>query len=246
MKFKELGVSDPHSVSAIIIDEATSAGNLKGLDKTNPDDLKVVKKEHPDLRQRGKNLTFSVAYLCSYNSIKYTFSVSDDVAKGILKTYWDTYKTEWDFIQGRVEEASKNGYVLNFGNAPLLTEDVTTNFEDKENMNKIRPIWNSYAQSAAFFTLRAMDKFMRRMRDEGLDEQIAPFLSVYDSIILESTPEQAIYARKVLLEYMVEPFMENQAFPLEADCEIGYTYKPEQDFEGTPEELEEILKQYKL
>jgi len=246
LKFKTLGVSDPHSVSAIIIDEATGAGKLKGLDKTNPDDLKVVKKEHPDLRQNSKKLTFGVGYLCSYNSIKYTFNVSDDIAKGILNTYWDTYKTEWDFIQGRVKEASENGYVLNFGNAPLLTKDVTTNFDDKENMNKIRPIWNSYAQSAAFFTLRAMDKFMRRMRLEGLEDQVAPFLSVYDSIILESTPEQAIYARKLILEYMVEPFMENQAFPLEADCGIGYTYKPEQDFEGAPGELEEILKQYKI
>jgi len=57
LKFKELGISDPHSVSAIIIDEATGAGKLKGLDKTNPDDLKVVKKEHPDLRQNSKALT---------------------------------------------------------------------------------------------------------------------------------------------------------------------------------------------
>ena len=87
-----------------------------------------------------------------------------------------------------------------------------------------------------------MDKTMRRMKVEGV--YYRAFLSVYDSIIYTCKDADAVYIREVMDGYMREPIMENQPYELHPDFEIGHTYKAEEDFEGTKEELEEILARF--
>lgn len=49
--------------------------------------------------------------------------------------------------------------------------------------------------------------------------------------------------RKAFLEEMTKPYKENQVVPLQADTEVGFSYKAEMAFEGNEEELKEILKE---
>lgn len=237
-----LGIQDAHSVNAIISGKATKDIRFENFDVTNPDDVAKVKKEFPLERGKAKStLTFLLQYLGSYLGIKAGLKVSDEVAKAIYEGYWNTYAQEKQFIIDATRAMSEKGYIKFFGEGVILTPNIELNPFEPENLSRIRTPFNAIHQSGAFLTLKAMDKAMRRFKDEGI--QVHTFLSVYDSIIYSCKDEDAIYVRKVFIDLMKEPYKEDQVVTLKADAEIGYTYKATRDFEGSDEELKLILKE---
>lgn len=44
--------------------------------------------------------------------------------------------------------------------------------------------------------------------------------------------KDAIMLRQAFLEELIEPYKENQVVPLQADTEVGFSYKAERAFEG--------------
>lgn len=238
-----LGITDAHSVNAIIAGKAVGDKRFEGFDVTKPEDVARIKKEFPLERGNAKSsLTFLLQYLGSYLGIKAGLKVSDETAKSIYDGYWNTYKQEKAFILKATKQMSEQGYIKFFGDGVILTPDIGLDPFDPENLKKVRTPFNAIHQSGAYLTLQAMDKAMRRFYAEG--KNIHTFLSVYDSILYSCKDEDAIYARKVFLDYMQEPYSKDQVVPLKADAEIGFSYKAERDFEGTDEEeLQHILKE---
>lgn len=167
--------------------------------------------------------------------------ISEDKAKMIYNNYWETYQGERQFFKDCVKQMSEKGYLKFFGDGVILTPNIENRPDDDEVLKQVRTPFNTTSQSGAYLTLKAMDKAMRRFKEEGIS--VHTFLSVYDSIIYSCKDENAIYVRKVFLDYMVEPYSDNQAVLLKADAEIGYSYKAKRDFEGSDKELEEILKE---
>lgn len=243
LKLREKNITDFHSLNAIIVDEALGRGEFNKLDRFNPADLKIVNKQHSKRRGEAKALTFGVSYLCTHFSLMKEFGIQEKTAKSILETYWKTYAGEWQFINDSAKIFQEKGYRINFGNVPILTPEISTDLDDKDNMNNFRTCFNSIAQSSAYATVRAMYHVDRYFKQKGMDVKFTN--SIYDSVIIDCKIEDAIYVRKKCLEFMTKPIMENQIFPLEADCEIGISYEPELDFEGTDKELEGILKDFK-
>ena len=239
LKMREAGVEDAHSISAIIIAKALDEKPLCNFDAKNPDDVKRVKKEFPDHRQNAKGLSFSQRYLGSHRSIQFTYNISEDKAKDIARTYWETYSGERAFMEEKAQEAQDKGYYLNFGNVPILTEGITTDLEDKDNMKNFRTVYNSVSQSSAFATLRAMDKMMRHCKEEGI--YFKPFVSVYDSILFTCYPDDLPWIKQTLTKFMTEPIMKDQLFPLEVDFEAGISYKVDVPLGNTDEELQEAI-----
>lgn len=243
LEMKRNGITDEHSVNAIIVDKALGNNQLSQYSMTSPEDLKEIKKKFPALRQSAKNLTFSQSYLGSFMSIAASFNVDKETALEIYNTYWDTYKGERAYFIAKVEEMSRKGYLVNYGKAPIITVGIDTDLNDKDNMSNIRTCWNSLGQSSAYATLRAMDKTMRQLRGEKV--YYKPFLSVYDSIIYTNKTKDTSYINSVMNTYMTEPIMENQPYNLTVDFEVGKTYKAEEDLEGSIEDIEKVLAKFK-
>jgi DNA polymerase-1 len=208
---------------------------------TNPDDLKEIKSKFPHRRQEAKALTFGMAYGQSIMGIAMTFGVSKEVATSIYDTYWASYKGEREFYLKSVDDMVNKGYQINYGNSVILTIGITDDETDKENMSKVRTIYNSIGQSSAHQTLKAMDKAWRRFIKE--DVHFRPFLSVYDSIIYSCKDEDAFYVRNVLEEFMLEDLLPDQLFKLSTEFEVGNSYKASHKFGGNEEDCKNTLKE---
>ena len=235
------GVQDIHSVNAIIAGKATGDSRFDKFDVTKPEDVAYVKSTFPKERGEAKStLTFLLQYLGSYLGIKAGLKVTDEVAKNIYNGYWDTYLGEKKFIIEATRKMSTQGYIKFFGSGVILTPDIELDPFEPENLKRIRTPFNAIHQSGAFLTLQAMDRVQRRFFGT---EGFMPFVSVYDSAIYSCRDEDAIAIREAFLEEMTKPYKENQVVMLKADTEIGFSYKSERDFEGSDEELLQILKE---
>ena len=235
------GVQDIHSVNAIIAGKATGDSRFDKFDVTKPEDVAYVKSTFPKERGEAKStLTFLLQYLGSYLGIKAGLKVTDEVAKNIYNGYWDTYLGEKKFIIEATRKMSTQGYIKFFGSGVILTPDIELDPFEPENLKRIRTPFNAIHQSGAFLTLQAMDRVQRRFFGT---EGFMPFVSVYDSAIYSCRDKDAIAIRSAFLEEMTKPYKENQVVMLKADTEIGKSYKAERAFEGTEEELLQILKE---
>ena len=235
------GIEDIHSVNAIIAGKATGDSRFDKFDVTKPEDVAYVKSNFPKERGEAKgSLTFLLQYLGSYLGIKAGLKVTDEVAKNIYNGYWDTYLSEKKFIIEATRKMSTQGYIKFFGSGVILTPDIELDPFEPENLKRIRTPFNSIHQSGAFLTLQAMDRVQRRFFGT---EGFLPFVSIYDSAIYSCRDEDAIAIRSAFLEEMTKPYKENQVVMLKADTEIGKSYKSERDFEGSDEELLQILKE---
>ena len=235
------GIEDSHSVNAIIWQKAIGNPAFRDLSVTSIEDVSYVKKTYPDLRQSAKAITFALQYLGSYRSIQFGLNIPEDSAKIIYGDYWNTYKGEREFFKQCVHEMATKGYLKFFSGGVILTPNIDDDPEDDEVLKVVRTPFNTTSQSGAWITLRALDKAMRKFRREGIEWH--PFLSVYDSIIYSCRDEDAVYIKKTLIEFMTEKYKDNQVVTLKADGEIGFSYKAVRDFEGTDEELKQIIKE---
>lgn len=236
----KLNIEDSHAINAIIKGQALKDPFYMDLRVTNPDDVIKVKKEKPNDRQASKSITFSLLYLGSHRSLQFGLGISEQDALTIYNNYWDTYKQEREFYCNTVKEMAENGYIKFFGNGVILTPNIENTPDDNETLKISRLPFNTRTQSGAFLTLAAMDRVQRRFFER---DGFLPFLSVYDSAVYSCNDVDAIEIRKAFIEEMTKLYKENQAVPLKADCEIGVSYKSDRDFEGTDEELLQILKE---
>ena len=241
LELKAKNIDDEHCINSIIIDKALGRGELDKYSMTNPDDLKEIKSKFPHRRQEAKALTFGMAYGQSVMGIAMTFGVSKEVATSIYDTYWASYKGEREFYLKSVDDMVNKGYQINYGNSVILTTEITDDETDKENMSKVRTVYNSIGQSSAHQTLKAMDKAWRRFIKEGI--HFRPFLSIYDSIIYSCKDEDAFYIRNVLEEFMLEDLLPDQLFKLSTEFEVGSSYKASHKFGGNEEDCKNTLKE---
>lgn len=235
-----LNIIDSHAVNAIIRGQALKDPYYTELSVTNPEDVLKVKKEKPADRQSSKQITFALLYLSSHRAIQFGLGISEQDALTIYNNYWATYRQEREFYYDTVKRMAENGYLRFFGNGCILTPDTENTPDDADTLKLTRLPFNTQMQSGAFLTLKAMDKVQRKYFNL---EGFKPFLSVYDSLVYSCKDEDAIMLRKAFLEELTKPYKENQVVPLQADTEVGFSYKAEMAFEGNEEELKEILKE---
>ena len=240
---EELGELDPHSGFSILRSKIAEDGVLEHLDSKNIEHIKLVKRDYPDHRSKSKSGVFSIQFLGSHKSIMYTYNLPEDKALKLWQGHWDLNKGEWDFIQSCITRYAENGYTIVHGRIPVLSPNMTTNMEDKENMNRIRTVYNAEHQSSAFAVLRALDWSMRYFRDKGV--LFKPLISVYDSIIYECGIDNINEISNKLYENMSIPFIENQLFPLQHEVEVGKSYKAEFVLSRDKDEQERQILEFK-
>lgn len=202
-----------------------------------------VKKNYTALRKKSKGITFACQFGGGPKKIAKMLGVEYEEGLRIWKAYHATYVGVSKFGDETVQFALERGYVpLGLGlrlQTPTLTAKSKAtirklrNAEDVDDADKVaaearqggheRSSINARTQFWDYLTLQGLEKFYRRVQDEGLQDDVIPHSTVYDSIYMEvrNDPETIKWVNDNLIECMIEDYMEEQPVKLVANLDIG-------------------------
>lgn len=159
------------------------------IDLDDPDSVNSLKITHPDLRQESKGATFALTYAGTWRTLVNNLGFSEEKAKAIEAGYHDLYKVSDDYIQSRLEQASKDGFVeVAFGlrvRTPLLKQVVFgSNHIPFEAQAEGRTAGNAMGQSYGLLNNRAAVDFMQKVWKSPHRYKIKPVSLIHDAIYL--------------------------------------------------------------
>ncbi len=151
------------------------------------DSINSIKTKYPHLRQDSKAPTFALTYQGMWITLMNNLGWSEQKAKRIEKNYHDLYKVSDQWVQDRLKEASKDGYVtLAFGlrlRTPILAKVVfNTRSTPYQAKAEGRTAGNALGQSYGLLTNRAANEFMKRVRASKYKYDIKLCAMIHDAI----------------------------------------------------------------
>lgn len=159
------------------------------IDPTDPASVNSMKKLYPQLRQDSKGPTFALTYQGTWHTLVNNLGFEEEKAKAIEAGYHELYKVSDAYVQDRLKQASKDGYVeVAFGlrvRTPLLKQVVWGS--DKmpfEAAAEGRTAGNALGQSYGLLNNRAAVAFMRKVWASPYRLDIFPVALIHDAIYL--------------------------------------------------------------
>ncbi|MCQ2969300.1 MAG: DNA polymerase I, partial [Clostridium sp.] len=169
------------------------------------------------MRSRAKAVNFGIVYGISDFSLSQDLKITKKEAAEYMAIYFDRYPKIKDFLQGAIDSAKENGYVLTLLNRRRFIPEIKSS-------NKIvmalgeRLAMNAPIQgSAADIIKLAMVKVYERLRKESLSSEI--ILQVHDELILNVKPNELEKVKKLVVEEMENVF--ELYVPLDVDVNLG-------------------------
>lgn len=177
----------------------------------NPDDVNQVnqlkKDDHP-LRQESKTPTFALTYQGTYLTLMINLGWSMEKAKKVEAAYHELYKVSDQWVQDRLQQASKDGFVtVAFGlrvRTPLLAQCVYGPRMPREAQAEARTAGNALGQSYCQLTNRAAVEFWQRVWASPYRTKILPCALIHDAIyaLIWDDLEVVAWVNKNLIECM--------------------------------------------
>ena len=167
------------------------------IDLSDPHSVNSLKKSHPQLRQDSKGPTFALTYQGTWHTLCNTLGLPEAQAKAIETNYHELYKVSDQYVQDRLEQASKDGYVeVAFGlrvRTPLLKQVM---FGSKkmpyEAAAEGRTAGNALGQSYGLLNNRAANEFMQKVWASEYRYKIFPVALIHDAIYLLVTDNSEV------------------------------------------------------
>ena len=186
--------------------------------KTASEVFKVPVEEVTSLmRSRAKAVNFGIVYGISDFSLSQDLKITRKEAAEYMAIYFDRYPKIKDFLQGAIDSAKEDGYVLTLLNRRRFIPEIKSS-------NKIvmalgeRLAMNAPIQgSAADIIKLAMVKVYERLKKEGLASEI--ILQVHDELILNVKPNELEKVKTLVIEEMENVF--KLSVPLDVDVNLG-------------------------
>jgi DNA polymerase-1 len=162
---------------------------LAHIDLEDPKSVNSIKKSHPELRQESKTPTFALTYQGTYHTLMVNLGWTEERAKQIEASYHEMYQVSDQYVQQRLEQASKDGYVeVAFGlrvRTPLLKQVI---FGGKkmpyEAAAEGRTAGNALGQSYGLLNNRAAVDFFKKVWASKYRYQIFPVALIHDAIYI--------------------------------------------------------------
>lgn len=159
------------------------------IDVEDPASVNTLKKTHPELRQGSKGPTFALTYQGTWHTLHNTLGLPEDRARAIEANYHELYKVSDKYVQRRLEQASKEGYVeVAFGlrvRTPLLSQVI---FGSKkmpyEAAAEGRTAGNALGQSYGLLNNRAAVEFFQKVWVSLYRYDILPVALIHDAIYI--------------------------------------------------------------
>lgn len=162
---------------------------LPHIDVTDPNSVNTLKKTHPELRQDSKAPTFLLTYGGTYHGMMSNLGWPEDKSKAIEANYHELYKVSDAYVQKRLHQASKDGFVeVAFGlrvRTPLLSQVVFGGPKlPFAAASEGRTAGNAMGQSYGLLNNRAAADFMKKVWASKYRLLIKPVALIHDAIYL--------------------------------------------------------------
>lgn len=184
---------------------------LSHIDLNDPESVNSIKKTHPHLRQDSKAPTFALTYAGTWKTLVTNLGWSEAKAKAIEKSYHELYKVSDAYVQEKLSNACKDGYVtVAFGlrlRTPLLKQVVWNGPKTKipnVAMAESRTAGNALGQSYGLLNNRAAVEFMEKVWKSPYRTKILPVALIHDAIyiVMEDNIDVVEFANKELIASM--------------------------------------------
>lgn len=162
---------------------------LPHIDLDDPKSVNSIKKTHPELRQESKAPTFALTYQGTAHTLMTNLGWSEEKAKSVESNYHELYKVSDQYVQDRLAQASKDGYVeVAFGlrvRTPLLAQVMWgTGRVPYEAQAEGRTAGNALGQSYGLLNNRAAVAFMKKVWESPYRYDIKPVALIHDAIYI--------------------------------------------------------------
>lgn len=159
------------------------------IDQNDPVSVNSMKKKYPLLRQDSKAPTFALTYQGTAHTLVNNLGFDPVKAKEIEAGYHELYKVSDEYIQGRLKQASQDGFVeVAFGlrvRTPLLSQVVFGSSRMPfEASAEGRTAGNAMGQSYGLLNNRAVNAFMEKVRASKYRLDIKPVALIHDAIYI--------------------------------------------------------------
>lgn len=212
----ELRVLAHMSDDANMIDAFKHHSNIHT--KTASEVFKVPVEEVTSLmRSRAKAVNFGIVYGISDFSLSQDLKITRKEAAEYMAIYFDRYPKIKDFLQGAIDSAKEDGYVLTLLNRRRFIPEIKSSNKIVISLGE-RLAMNAPIQgSAADIIKLAMVKVYERLKKEGLASEI--ILQVHDELILNVKPNELEKVKTLVIEEMENVF--KLSVPLDVDVNLG-------------------------
>lgn len=175
----------------------------------DPKSVNALKKTHPELRQESKAPTFALTYQGTYHTLMTNLGWSEEKARTIEKGYHDMYSVSDQYVQSRLAQASKDGYVeVAFGlrvRTPMLAQIVWGGAKvPYEAAAEGRTAGNALGQSYGLLNNRAAVEFFEKVWASKYRYDIKPVALIHDAIyiLVRDDVEIVEWANRELIKSM--------------------------------------------
>jgi DNA polymerase-1 len=183
---------------------------LPHIDLDDPKSVNTIKDQFSALRQDSKAPTFALTYQGTAFTLMNNLGWSKEKAESVESNYHELYKVSDAYVQTRLEQASKDGYVeVAFGlrvRTPLLSQVMWGKGYriPYEAQAEGRTAGNALGQSYGLLNNRAAVAFMKKVWASKYRLDILPVALIHDAIylLIKDDPEVVTWANQALIQEM--------------------------------------------
>ena len=194
--------------------------------------INSIKVIYPTFRQDSKSPTFALTYQGTYITLMTNCGFSKELAMSIEASYHDLYVVSDKWVQDRLDQACKDGYVtLAFGlrlRTPLLKQVVLgTSQTPYEAAAEGRTAGNALGQSWCMLNSRAVSGFMKKVRKSKHRLDIKPCSQIHDAsyYLIRDDMETLLYTNTHLsheVSWQEDPLIQNEHIKMSGQLAIFY------------------------
>lgn len=199
---------DGHCLRAVYYFREEVPG-IELLDINSPSSVNSIKKLFPEWRQESKTPTFALTYQGTYHTLMANLGWSEEKAKRIEASYHDMYRVSDEYVQRRLKQANKDGYVtVAFGlrvRTPLIKQVLWGGSKmPYEAAAEGRTAGNAMGQSYGLLNNRAAVDFWKKVWASKYRYDILPCALIHDAIytITHDNAEAVEWANRELVKSM--------------------------------------------
>lgn len=159
---------------------------MPDIDPSSVNSINSIAKKYKPLRQESKAPTFALTYQGTFHTLMSNCGFSKEKAQMIESKYKKMYQVSIQYVQEKLEQATKDGYItVAFGlrvRTPLLAQTIYgTNKTPKEAAAEGRTAGNAMGQSYCMLNSRAASAFMKKVRSSKYRLDIKPCAHIHDA-----------------------------------------------------------------
>lgn len=159
---------------------------MPDIDPNSVDSINSIAKKYGPQRQDSKAPTFALTYQGTYHTLMSNCGFSEALAKDVEQKYHDLYVVSDQWVDAKLQQATKDGYItIAFGlrlRTPLLAQVIRGTKKTPHEANaEGRTAGNALGQSWCLLNTRASVEFMEKVRDSRFSNAIRPCAHIHDA-----------------------------------------------------------------